>query len=174
MTARMNVDGAFLPSTRNSRAIIAANVFHSVGCGTGASVISAAIEAATSASPGVAPMLAGGRAPGRTAVFAIGRALGGDGESPPWGLTVVAIGLLLPVLAAGKGEESGLQAGLGRRRVADVQAVGRADAHQVAEQALGVGAVDAELVACRLDLRDAGAVSQAGPFGEPFGHRLLV
>ena len=61
MTARMNVDGAFLPSTRNSRAIIAANVFHRVGCGTGASVISAAIDAATGASPPpeVVPMLAG-------------------------------------------------------------------------------------------------------------------
>jgi hypothetical protein len=57
MTARMKVDGAFRPSTRNSRAIIAANVFASVGCGTGASVMSAAIAAATGASP--APMLAG-------------------------------------------------------------------------------------------------------------------
>jgi hypothetical protein len=53
----MKVDGAFLPSTRNSRAIIAANVFASVGCGTGASVMRAAIAAATGASP--APMLAG-------------------------------------------------------------------------------------------------------------------
>ena len=60
MTARMKVDGAFLPSTRNSRAIIAANVFSRVGCGTGASVISAAIDAATGASPPEArPMLAG-------------------------------------------------------------------------------------------------------------------
>ena len=54
----MKVDGAFLPSTRNSRAIIAANVFHRVGCGTGASVISAATDAATGASsPDASPML---------------------------------------------------------------------------------------------------------------------
>src|SRR6185437_14513270 len=138
----MNVDGAFLPSTRNSRAIIAANVFHSVGCGTGASVISAAIEAVTSGPPAAAPMLAG------------------------W--VVVAIGLLLPVLAAGQGKESGLQAGLGHRRVADLQAVGRAEAHQVAEQAFGIAAEDTELVTLGLDLADAGAL------GQPVGHRVLV
>ena len=60
MTARMKVDGAFLPSTRNSRAIIAPNVFSSVGCGTGASVISRAMDDATWApSPDAVPMPAG-------------------------------------------------------------------------------------------------------------------
>jgi hypothetical protein len=59
MTARMNVDGAFLPSTRNSRAIIAPNVLSSVGCGTGASVISAATAAGTGASDPAAESMVG-------------------------------------------------------------------------------------------------------------------
>jgi hypothetical protein len=50
----MNVETALRRSTRNSQAIMAANVFTSVGCGTGASVISAAMLAATGAS--AAPM----------------------------------------------------------------------------------------------------------------------
>src|ERR1700722_17638380 len=116
MTARMKVDGAFRPSTRNSRAIIAPNVLASVGCGSGALVISAAIDAVAVASPAAVPMLAG------------------------WvGVAMV----FLPVLAAGQGEEGGLQAGPGGAGVADVQAVGRADVHQLTEQALGIGGEDA-------------------------------
>src|SRR6201996_2170580 len=156
MTARMKVDGAFLPSTRNSRAIIAAKVLTRVGCGTGASVISAAIASLTGASAASppAPMFTGWRA-------------------PPRALTVVAIICLLPVLTAGQGQEHGFQAGLGLSGVQDVQAVPRADADQLTEDALGLGAEDTELLAVGFHLGDVGEPGQARTLGQVLGYRFL-
>ena len=52
MTARVKVAMALRRSTRNSRAIMAPNVLSSVGRGSGASAISAAISAAPGALTG--------------------------------------------------------------------------------------------------------------------------
>ena len=50
-----------------------------------------------------------------------------------------------------------------------MQAVGGAGVDQVTEQALGVAAEDAQLVAVGLDLGDAGALGQAGRSASPSG-----
>ena len=139
-------------STVSDGYVTAPKVFGKVGPGTGASVISAAIDAATGASP----------------------AEGAPSAAPPrGGWNVVAIAKdLLSVLAAGQGEEDGLQAGLELGRVADVQSLGRPLRDHLAEQALGLGGKDTQLVA--LGLYGVSVTKDAGTLWASFACQVCV